>query len=131
MTPSQSRTNPREHLFFTPTRNTQEEQRDRDSTISASDIEEAETEEDIPASQADSPATSMLRPDPVIGQQETRSAAIAPKTSTLLQTKLFGQVRKAGVDRLPNALKRKASIDDSAASKKSKAAEGVGLGIEA
>jgi type II secretory pathway component PulJ len=130
MTPSQSRTT-REHLFFTPTRNTQEEQRDRDSTISASDIEEADTEEDIPASQADSPATSMLRPDPGVSQQETRAAAIAPKTSTLLQTKLFGQVRKAGVDRPPNGLKRKASIDDGAALKKSKAAEGVGLGIEA
>lgn len=131
MTPSQPRTTPREHLFFTPTRNTQYEQRDRDSTISASDIEEAETEEDIPASQPDSPATSMVRPDPVISQQQTRSAAIAPKTSTLLQTKLFGQVRKAGVDRPPSGLKRKASIDESAASKKSKAAEGVGLGIEA
>ncbi|KAF7116545.1 hypothetical protein CNMCM5793_005026 [Aspergillus hiratsukae] len=131
MTPSQSRTTHREHLFFTPTRNTQDEHRDRDSTISASDIEEAETEEDIPASQADSPATGMLRLDPVVSQQETRGAAIAPKTSTLLQTKLFGQVRKAGVDRPPSGLKRKASIDDSAASKKSKAAEGVGLGIEA
>ncbi|EAW13345.1 uncharacterized protein ACLA_053910 [Aspergillus clavatus NRRL 1] len=129
LTPSHSRTVHEESQLFTPARNSNDEHRDRDSTISASDIEEAETEEDIPASQAG----SMLRHNPVVSQQQIRHVASAPKTSTLLQTKLFGQVRKASVERPPNGLKRKANIEESATSKKSKPAEGggVGLGIEA
>ncbi|KAI9373962.1 hypothetical protein BJX61DRAFT_500540 [Aspergillus egyptiacus] len=129
VTPSQPRKVHQETQYATPGRESSDEARDRDSTISASDIEEAETEEDIPASQAGSPATSMLRRNPPGIQRVIRTAAdAAPKSSTLLQTKLFGQVRKAGVERPPNHLKRKASFDVGS-SKKSKAGEQVGLGI--
>ncbi|KAL4803926.1 hypothetical protein BDV18DRAFT_143484 [Aspergillus unguis] len=128
ITPSQSRKIHHESHYATPGRDSSEI-RDRDSTISASDIEEAETEEDIPASQAGSLATSMLRHNRAVTQQEMRSVAnTAPRSSTLLQTKLFGQVRKAGVERPANNLKRKASFDG-ATSKKSKAEDQVGLGI--
>jgi hypothetical protein len=130
MTPSQTQKFHHQSHYATPGRESSDEIRDRDSTISASDIEEAETEEDIPASQAGSLATRMLRRNPSGIQQDVRSAAGAvPKTSTLLQTKLFGQVRKPGVERPPpSSLKRKASFDG-ASLKKTKAGEHVGLGI--
>ncbi|KKK17799.1 hypothetical protein ARAM_002094 [Aspergillus rambellii] len=123
MTPSQTRSAHQESRYFPPRRDSTDGHHDRDSTISASDIEEAETEEDIPASQAGSLATSMLRRNPTGIQRDIRDAAAsAPKSSTLLQSKLFGQVRKAGVERPANNLKRKASFDG-ASSKKSKAEE--------
>ncbi|KAL3475316.1 ribosomal protein L13e-domain-containing protein [Aspergillus californicus] len=124
MTPYHTQKAHQESQYVTPGRDSSDEHRDRDSTISASDIEEAETEEDIPVSQAGSLATSMLRRNPSGIQRNIRNAAsAAPKTSTLLQTKLFGQVRKAGVERPTNdQLKRKASFDG-ASSKKSKAEE--------
>ncbi|KAL4932281.1 uncharacterized protein BDV17DRAFT_254027 [Aspergillus undulatus] len=129
ITPSQARKLHQESQYVTPGRDSSDENRDRDSTISASDIEEAETEEDIPASQAEILATGMLRRNPPVIQQVMRSAAHpAPRTSTLLQTKLFGQVRKAGVERPANNLKRKASFEGGS-SKKSKAEDQVGLGI--
>ncbi|KAL4869347.1 hypothetical protein BDV12DRAFT_167974 [Aspergillus spectabilis] len=132
ITPSQVRRVHQERQYVTPGRDSSDEHRDRDSTISASDIEEAETEEDIPSSRGGSLATSMLRRNPSGIQQDIRSvasaASAAPRSSTLLQTKLFGQVRKAGVERPASNLKRKAS-SDGGSSKKSKAEEHVGLGI--
>lgn len=56
-------------------------------------------------------------------------STVVPKTSTLLQTKLFGQVKKPGVER-PQAHKRKASSEESGATKRSRTNGGVGLGIE-
>ncbi|KAL6229515.1 ribosomal protein L13e-domain-containing protein [Aspergillus navahoensis] len=104
--------------YVTPGRESSDENRDRDSTISASDAEEAETEEDIPLSQAPSLATSIIRRNHSAIQQDMRGAVKpAPRSSTLLQTKLFGQVRKPGVERPADNLKRKASFD-SANSKK-------------
>jgi hypothetical protein len=108
---------------------------DRDSTISASDAEEAVTDDDIPASQASSRATDMLRRLPELSQGPT-SPQPSPanrhnlgKSSTLLQTKLFGHVRKAGVVRSDSTpLKRKGSFveEETPALKKPK---DVGLGI--
>ncbi|KAL4902849.1 hypothetical protein BDW74DRAFT_157727 [Aspergillus multicolor] len=132
ITPSQAQRIHQESQYVTPGRESSDENRDRDSTISASDIEEAETEEDIPRSQTGSLATSMLRRNhPTIHQNMRGVVNPASKTSTLLQTKLFGQVRKVGVERPANSnntLKRKASFDG-ASSKKSKAEGQVGLGI--
>ncbi|OJJ06849.1 hypothetical protein ASPVEDRAFT_56376 [Aspergillus versicolor CBS 583.65] len=126
ITPSQTHKAHQESQYVTPGRDSSDENRDRDSTISASDIEEAETEEDIPPSRAGSPTTSMLRRNrPVIKQDMYNPAS---RSSTLLQTKLFGQVRKTGVDRPTSNLKRKASFDG-ASSKKSKPEDRVGLGI--
>ncbi|KAL4976546.1 hypothetical protein BDW66DRAFT_50319 [Aspergillus desertorum] len=115
--------------YITPGKESSDENRDRDSTISASDAEEAETEEDIPLSQAPSLATSMLRCKHPAIQQDMRGAVKpAPKSSTLLQTKLFGQVRKPGVERPADHHKRKASFDG-ASSKKPRVEGHVGLGI--
>uniref|UniRef100_A0A093UX92 Uncharacterized protein n=1 Tax=Talaromyces marneffei PM1 TaxID=1077442 RepID=A0A093UX92_TALMA len=105
---------------------------DRDSTISVSDADEVVTDEDIPASQASSRATGMLRRLPELSQEPSKQQQSARsnigKSSTLLQTKLFGQVRKAGVDRSgPASQKRKGSfVEEGAALKKPK---DVGLGL--
>ena len=105
---------------------------DRDSTISVSDAEEAITDEDIPASQASSRATNMLRRLPELNQEASQQQQSARsnigKSSTLLQTKLFGHVRKAGVDRSgATSQKRKGSfVEEGPALKKPK---DVGLGI--
>ncbi|GAM33293.1 hypothetical protein TCE0_003r00089 [Talaromyces pinophilus] len=104
---------------------------DRDSTISVSDGEEAITDEDIPASQASSRATDMLRRLPALSQeaspQQQSARSNIGKSSTLLQTKLFGHVRKAGVDRPGPAQKRKGSfVEEGPTLKKPK---DVGLGI--
>ncbi|KAL5044451.1 hypothetical protein BDW71DRAFT_186004 [Aspergillus fruticulosus] len=126
ITPSEGR---KRGQYVTPGRESSDDNRDRDSTISASDAEEAETEEDIASSQAPSLATSMLRRNYPAIQRDTRGAVkSAPISSTLLQTKLFGQVRKPGVERPADNLKRKASFDG-ANSKKPRAEDHVGLGI--
>ncbi|KAE8414302.1 hypothetical protein BDV36DRAFT_265548 [Aspergillus pseudocaelatus] len=127
MTPSRSRIAQQESQYFTPNKISQRQRRDRDSTISASDTEEAESDDDAP-SHADLVSTNMFRHSRSDHQNVTR-VANAPKSSTLLQTTLFGQIRKSGVERPSGSLKRKASFD-SVASKKSKAEERVGLGID-
>lgn len=128
-TPTRSRTVHRENQYRTPARHSYDDRHDRDSTISASDAEEAETDVEMPASQASSHAASVVRHTPM-KSQESRDTRPAPKTSALLQTKLFGQVRKPGVE--PSGqVKRKANFEEESGSKKPKAAERVGLGIEA
>lgn len=99
------------------------DKRDRDSTISVSE-EEALTDEDLPQSQASSLATNMLRRNP--GSQDGASfSGKVEKSSKVLQSKLFGQVKKAGIDR-----KRNASFGEHVIGKKTaKLTEGVGLGI--
>ncbi|KAL9108136.1 MAG: hypothetical protein Q9227_007113 [Pyrenula ochraceoflavens] len=104
--------------------------RDRDSTISVSDSEEeAVTDEDVPPSSASDLATSMLRRNP--GSQEERTpASQTEKSSNLLQSKLFGNIRKPGSDRPELDKKRVASGgEDRVAVKKARIREGVGLGI--
>lgn len=91
---------------------------DRDSTISASDVEEAVTDDDVPASQASSLATSMLRRFPGSSQGEVPVPANIGKSSTLLQSKIFGQVKKPGMDRSIEHLKRKVSYGHEAGSAK-------------
>lgn len=149
VTPSYSRPTPTEAQYITPGSRQHDERhlglsasesqdqhveqgrRDRDSTISASDADEAASEEDIPASQASSLATNMLRRYPGSSQDEVPLPGNIGKSSTLLQSKLFGQVRKPGVERPSGYLKRKASFEDNAVSmKKSKGPGSVGLGIE-
>jgi hypothetical protein len=94
----------------------------RDSTISVSD-EEALTDEDVPQSQASSLATNMLRRNPG-SQKSSAFPGKAEKSSKALQTKLFGQTKKAGMER-----KRHANFDETNVAKKTKLTEGVGLGI--
>ncbi|OJJ33153.1 hypothetical protein ASPWEDRAFT_43225 [Aspergillus wentii DTO 134E9] len=130
MTPARSQAAYHNSQYLNPAAHSRDERHDRDSTISASDPEEAETEEDVPGSQASSLATNMLRRNPMVSHHGARGPTTVPKSSTLLQTKLFGQVKKAGVEP-PNQHKRKGSFEEeSAASKKSKA-DSVGLGIAA
>ena len=110
-------------------RHAQLSRHDRDSTISISDAEEAVTDEEIPASQASSLATSMLRRLPHSSQEDSITESIG-KQSALLQAKLFGQVRKATAESPGSSHKRKTSLDeDSLAIKKAKMSESVGLGI--
>lgn len=102
---------------------------DRDSTLSASDVE-AVTDEDVPASQASSLATSMLRRYPGPPQEEPSVPANINKSSTLLQTKLFGHVKKPGIER-PDTIKRKGSTDEGGSSfKKARARSSFGVDVE-
>ena len=106
------------------------ERYDRDSTISVSDDEAISDGEDlrgVPQSQASSLATNMLRKHP--GSQESlRLSQNATQSSSVLQTKIFGPVKKPGASR--STRKRVADTgDNDIASKKAKLAEGVGLGI--
>ena len=102
---------------------------DRDSTISVSDEEEAVTDDELPPSQASSLATTMLRRNPG-GQASPSQTASAERSSHLLQTKLFGAIKKAGVDRSTASSKRKTSFGEpDVVNKKTKLGEGVGLGI--
>jgi regulator of replication initiation timing len=98
------------------------ERRDRDSTISVSE-EEVLTDDELPPSQASSLATSMLRQN-AGSQESTRLPDKAEISSKALQTKLFGHVKKAKLDR-----KRHASFATNESPKKNKLTEGVGLGI--
>lgn len=132
-TPARSQAVDQSRQYYTPMANGRDEQRfDRDSTISASDAEEAETEaeEPVPNSQASALATSMLRHNRGSTRRQNQGATSAPKSSTLLQTKLFGQVKKPGAER-SSGLKRKASLGEkNMSSKRSRAPANVGLGIE-
>jgi hypothetical protein len=112
-------------------RHTQLSRHDRDSTISISDAEEAVTDEEIPASQASSLATSMLRRLPQSSQEDNSITESIGKQSALLQAKLFGQVRKATAEPPTSSFhKRKASLnEDGLAIKKARISESVGLGI--
>jgi len=107
------------------------ERHDRDSTISISDAEDDVSGDDdgIPQSQASSLATDMLRKNP--GSQESlRLSQGAERSSNLLQTKLFGSVKKHGVDRSRQGKRRGSFQDADIQAKKAKLNEGVGLGIE-
>jgi len=107
---------------------------DRDSTISASDNEdEAYTDEDIPQSQASQAATHMLRRSPTRRVEIVGTPAKTLNSSTFMQGKLFGQVKKTGIGRFDGSGKRKATGGgverESSETKKARISEGVGLGI--
>jgi hypothetical protein len=124
----------------------------RDSTISASDSEgslpqeqaahndETDEEEEqqhddrVGESNASQMATNMLRRAPEM------PGAPTGKATGLLQTKLFGKVKKPGMEGLPSSAlgKRKDSRDEGGVyghaehagdGKRMKTAEGIGLGI--
>lgn len=108
MTPQQPRSARQASQYMTPGRGSQEQQYDSDSTVSLS----------APESEDDSMAT-----------RHSHVRSTAPKTSSLLQTKLFGQVKKPGVER-GHSQKRKASSSQNGSAKRSRTNGGVGLGIE-
>lgn len=105
------------------------ERRDRDSTISISDVEDAASDDDIPQSQASSLATDMLRKNPA-SQESLRLSQGAERSSSLLQTKLFGNVKKPGIEHQRPAKRRGSYGDADMKAKKAKLREGVGLGID-
>lgn len=100
VTPNHPRSARQERQFMTPARGTQY---DSDSTVSLSGEDEDE------------------------GMRHPQMRSTAPRTSSLLQTKLFGQVKKPGVSR-PQSHKRKASFEEDGSVKRSRKG-GVGLGI--
>lgn len=109
MTPQQARSVRHSSQYTTPAQGSQEQQQyDSDSTVSLS---AAESEEEG------------------MTTRHSNMRSTVPKTSTLLQTKLFGQVRKAGVER-GQSTKRKATSSQAGSAKRSRTNGGVGLGIE-
>lgn len=112
----------------------------RDSTISACDDDEAYSssssrsdKDDIPESQASQEARNMLRQSTSFGKSGSakssqRSEAVA-KSSGLLQTKLYGPIKKVA-PMSTGAAKRKAADEVSPLStKKARSGDAVGLGI--
>lgn len=95
--------------YLSPIRHTRDEHYDSDSTVSLSASEAAEEQ--------------------LSSSHHMRSTV--PKSSTLLQTKLFGQVQKPGVERSrPSKRKAESDANDDTA-KKLRTTHGIGLGIDA
>ena len=107
---------------------------DRDSTISASDQDEAYTDDDVPASQASQAATSMLFRNSGLSADEPSRKSASDKHSTI-QSKISGKITKPGHDTLESRKKRPLSFSDMADDQKSKKARPLasagelGLGI--
>lgn len=104
------------------------EHHDRDSTISISDHDNLVEDDALVQSQASSLAADMLRKNPT-NFEGMRGSQDAEKSSNLLQTKLFGNVKKLGSTGA-GKLKRAYDFEDGSPKKKTRA-EQVGLGIEA
>lgn len=104
------------------------ERHDRDSTISVSDDERPSSAGEVNQSQASSLATSMLRKNPK-AFEGMRASQDAEQSSNLLQSKLFGNVKKSGNDY--SKLKRQYGFEDTTPKRrKIRSDEQVGLGIE-
>lgn len=114
MTPQHQRSARQSSNYTTPAQGSHEQQYDSDSTVSLSAPESEEEGAGMNARQSHSHMRST-----------------APKTSTLLQTKLFGHVKKPNVERTQSN-KRKATSTPSqnGSAKRSRTNGGVGLGIE-
>lgn len=107
------------------------ERHDRDSTISISDQDGNNDREGVGHSQASSLAADMLRNNPH-SYGSPRLSQDAEKSSTLLQSKLFGNVKKPANEQSTSKLKRQYGFSDSPpASKKVRTEPKYGLGIEA
>ncbi|KAI9719778.1 MAG: hypothetical protein M1812_003266 [Candelaria pacifica] len=105
----------------------------RDSTISASDIgddvQQSSSSEELPDSQASQLASRMLKVAP---EEKVEVVGTPPPTgssSKLLQSKLFGNVQKGGVERLEKRKRGAEDVQKVAVGKKTKTGSGVGLGI--
>lgn len=104
------------------------------STITASSIDEEEAftdreEDEVPESQASQMATNLLRKAPPSKGQMT---APAPQQSNLVQSKIFGQVKKGhSLTRSHESEKRRLPSSDHHLSppKRGRVDHGVGLGI--
>ncbi|KAJ9652812.1 hypothetical protein H2198_007942 [Neophaeococcomyces mojaviensis] len=105
------------------------ERHDRDSTISISDHDNNIGDDVLAQSQASSLAADMLRNNPT-SFENMRGSEDAEKTSNLLQSKLFGNVKKPSGNGATK-LKRAYGFDDSSHKKRVRTEEQVGLGIEA
>ena len=108
------------------------ERHDRDSTISVSDDGRRAEWEGLTQSQASSLATDMLRRNPSGFESPLRQSQEAEKSSNLLQSKLFGNVKKGSQESATAKLKRAYGyVDHSSKTKKIRTQDKVGLGIEA
>ncbi|KAJ5273990.1 hypothetical protein N7478_009115 [Penicillium angulare] len=108
VTPNRATRQQRPHM--TPGQDSRSHQYDSDSTVSLS----------APESEGE-----------VIPGRSSHVRRTAPKTSALLQTKLFGHVKKPGVERNPPTKRKANSDENSTATKKSRTSTAVGLGIGA
>ncbi|KAJ5731084.1 uncharacterized protein N7483_005592 [Penicillium malachiteum] len=107
VTPNRSARHERQYL--TPGQGSREQQYDSDSTVSLS----------APDSE-----------DDTVQAHRSEMRHMPPKTSALLQSKLFGQVKKSGVEQKPSSKRKASSSESSPAMKKSRTTAKIGLGIE-
>ncbi|MCJ1227119.1 hypothetical protein MMC12_003774 [Toensbergia leucococca] len=109
---------------------------DRDSTISASDNEEAFTDDDVPASSASQAATSMLRRSSTAKANATAPPGATPDTK-MVQAKLFGIIKKPSAEKFDITRKKREDVEgldeEVRSSKKARLGDAnihrVGLGI--
>lgn len=106
------------------------ERHERDSTISVSDQDMSNDQDVLADSQASSLATDMLRNNPQ-SFGINRHTQDAEKSSSLLQSKLFGNVKKPVIEPSSSKLKRQYGFGDSSPAKKARTEPKYGLGIEA
>lgn len=103
---------------------------DRDSTLSASDLDDGGRSPEVEDSPATLRASNMLKR--YVGRSEPQLQN-ASRSSVLLQTKLFGSVKKPGVH-LPPPVSAKRHTDDGShghrSAKKPRHEENLGLGIQ-
>lgn len=106
---------------------------DRDSTISASDQDEAYTDDDVPASQASQAATSML--SKYSGPADELPKKSVTEESAYVQSKLGGKLVKSAHETSEASTKRNLELHDLVSEQRSKKAkllgstEQMGLGI--
>lgn len=112
------------------TESAERERHDRDSTISISDHDNNAAQEELIQSQASSLATDMLRRNPSTFEN-LRYSQDAEKTSNLLQSKILGTVKKSSGNSAASLKRAYGFHDGSSKSKKIRADDQIGLGIEA
>ena len=113
------------------TESAERERHDRDSTISISDDDPLVERDELTQSQASSLATDMLRKNPSTFES-LRQSQDAEHSSSLLQSKIFGNVKKSSQDSTKTKLKRSYGFGDvPSKSKRHRTEDQVGLGIEA
>jgi len=113
------------------TESAERERHDRDSTISISDDDRRIEHDELTQSQASSLATDMLRKNPSTFESLRQSQDVE-NSSSLLQSKIFGNVKKSSQDSASSKLKRSYGYGDThSKSKRHRTEDQVGLGIEA
>lgn len=93
------------------------------------EVQRSSTSEELPDSQASQLASRMLKVAPEEKVEVVGTPPPIGSSSKMLQSKLFGNVQKGGVERFEKRKRGAEDMESVAGSKKAKTGSGVGLGI--